>query len=176
MNSILINLFSGFITRPISENQIMRNFVNDHNLFTKFLKSRGQSPTLIWAQWDRFVLKTQNLNAYSKRIWPYCGRDLCSNKCNAQTPKKLQRNRYILFIDIWILSRQRLVLIFENKKPENYVDIILYMIYNPKLRLSVRRRDQDLTKWVNFASKHQIYHTKNQLSRELGLFLLGHIQ
>ena len=67
----------------------------------------------------------------------------------------------------------------------NYMDLsdllcfatnqIFYMIYNPRLRFSITRRDQDLTKWVNFASKHQIYHTKTRLSRELGLLLLGHI-
>ena len=67
----------------------------------------------------------------------------------------------------------------------NYLDLsdllcfatnqIFYMIYNPRLRFSVRRRNQDLKKWANFASKHQISHTKNRLTRELGLLLLGHI-
>ena len=52
---------------------------------------------------------------------------------------------------------------------------IFYMVMNPRLRFSVRRHNEDLKKWLNFAIKQQIYYTQNCLSRELGLRLLGHI-
>ena len=53
---------------------------------------------------------------------------------------------------------------------------ISYMVMNPRLRFSVRRHNEDLKKWLDFAVRQQISYTKNCLSRELGLRLLGHIQ
>ena len=52
---------------------------------------------------------------------------------------------------------------------------ISYMVMNPRLRFSVRRHNEDLKKWLDFAVRQQISYTKNCLSRELGLRLLGHI-
>ena len=52
---------------------------------------------------------------------------------------------------------------------------ISYMVMNPRLRFSVRRHNEDLSKWLDFAIRQQISYTQNCLSRELGLRLLGHI-
>ena len=52
---------------------------------------------------------------------------------------------------------------------------ISYMVMNPRLRFSVRRHNEDLKKWLDFAIRQQIYYTQNCLSQELGLRLLGHI-
>ena len=52
---------------------------------------------------------------------------------------------------------------------------ISYMVMNPRLRFSVRRHNEDLKKWLDFAIRQQISYTQNCLSRELGLRLLGHI-
>ena len=52
---------------------------------------------------------------------------------------------------------------------------ISYMVMNPRLRFSVRRHNEDLKKWLDFAIRQQICYTQNCLSRELGLHLLGHI-
>ena len=52
---------------------------------------------------------------------------------------------------------------------------ISYMVMNPRLRFSVRRHNEDLKKWLDFAIRQQIYYTQNCLSQKLGLRLLGHI-
>ena len=52
---------------------------------------------------------------------------------------------------------------------------ISYMVMNPRLRFSVRRHNEDLKKWLDFAIRQQIYYTQNCLSQKLGLHLLGHI-
>ena len=46
---------------------------------------------------------------------------------------------------------------------------ISYMVMNPRLRFSVRRHNEDLSKWLDFAIRQQIYYTRNYLSQELSL-------
>ena len=46
---------------------------------------------------------------------------------------------------------------------------ISYMVMNPRLRFFVRRHNEDLSKWLDFAIRQQIYYTRNYLSQELSL-------